>query len=374
MSPYKRGGTWYVEVPAKLSPTGKRSRQASEARTEGEAKLLEAEMRVHGDRARKDLGPGVRNPQRLTLKKAAARYLLKMKGRGGYDSLAHTVAKYIDRSALGDLLLEHVTTAAIETFLASIVVKKRANGIVDEAAVPAPATLNRIRSCISGAFKTVKKLKLWHGDNPVADVEHRPEPEHHDRLIAPDRIKELVASAPDDDWRLVFALAAYAGLRRSDIARLDLDGHVDLEARVMTIVKGKDPRNAGRIRRVGVHRDLVPMIEAARARGLDLRARAWQNSAAQVKSALDADEAVFHGLRHTWASQMIECGARESVVEFMGWGRRKSSTFRKHYLDFPNARLVAEIDRLVWPEPPDDEGELVFEAQTGHSPWARVAR
>lgn len=346
MSPYKRGTKFYVEW---TDERGKRHRKSSKARTMKEAELIEKELQVGSFRAKQGLAPGSRNPHQLTLQDAADRYLEKMKGRGGYDSLEDAIEKHIERSGLGELLLERVTTAVLDEYLDNVKVTLRQRGKKKTEGPPSPATRNRLRSMFSGCFRVVKKAKLYFGENPAADIEHAAEPEHHDRLIEPGMIREMLRDAPSDDWRVVFALAAYAGLRRSDIARLDLEEHVDLERRVITVVRGKDPSGAGKIRRVGIHTDLVPLIEAARDRKLDLRARNWQDSAKKAKDALGDKDAVFHGLRHTWATHLVECGARESVVEYMGWGRRKSSTFRKHYLDFPSARLVEEIDKLAYP-------------------------
>lgn len=346
MSPFRRGSVWYTEH---TDETGRRRRLASEERTEKAAKLLESELRVGADRAKKGLQPGSKNPMRLTLSAAAPKYLATLRNEDNRKNLSFTVAKHVDRSGLGDLLLEHVTPAAIEEYLLG----QERDGL-------SPATANRIRSCFSGIFRVVKKLGLFHGDNPVRNVEQRVEPEHTDRLIDPGLVLELLESAPSEDWRLFIAIAAYAGLRRGEIKRLDLNTDVDLRTRVMIVRKSK----TNRIRHVGVHRDLVPMIEAARERGTVFSGRTWQKSHTVVKEAIGDEDAVFHGLRHTWSSRLVECGARVDVVDFMGWGRRKSSTFRKHYLDFPASRLVEEIDKLTWPEPTDEIGDAIREEET----------
>lgn len=340
MSPYQRGDVWYVRF---TDETGRPRREASKARTKKEADLLEAELRIGADRAKKGLQPGQRNPTKLTLSQAAKKYLPRLKAETTRKNCEHMVAKHIDRSGLGALLLEHVTTAKIEDYLERLA--------KDESA--SPATQNRIRSLFSGCFRVAKKLGLFHGENPVRAVEMRKEPDHVERLIPPELVPELIADAPDEDWRLVIALAAYTGMRRSEIRRLDLVEHIDLAARVLTVVQSK----TGVIRKVGVHRDLVPLIEAARKRGTDLSAHSWQKSALVIKAVLEDDDLVFHGLRHTWATRLVDCDARSDVVEFMGWGRRQSSTFRKHYLDFPSARLVEEIDKLTWPAVPESEPE-----------------
>jgi integrase len=360
MAPYRRGSVWYVEISAALSPTGRRQRISTEARTELEADLLEAEMRVAADRARKGLPAGNRNPSKLTLKQAAERSLERLRGRGGYDQLRHTTNKHIVRSGLGELLLENITPVMIEDYL------KKKSGV-------GPSTQNRIRAAISGAYSTVKRLQLFFGDNPIEFTEHRQEPEHIDRMVDPDDIAKLLKNAPGKEWRLVFALAAFAGLRRSEIRRLDLNEHVDLKRRVMHVVRSK----TGVARRVGIHLYLVPLLKDAQKTGVELGDHTWQHSAEQVQKALGSDDD-FHGLRHTWASQLIDCGARESVVEFMGWGRRKSSTFRKHYLDFPDARLRAEIDKLVYPgissAGSGGSSRSNPTARNGHTPQKRGAR
>jgi integrase len=348
MSPFKRGAKWWLDVPASLSPTGKRLREPSEARTEREATLLEHERRIQGDRARKHLGPGSINPKKTKLLAAATRFAETRRSEGHRANTLHTVNKHVERSGLGELLLEHVTPTVIEDYLQKIERQEKAS----------PGLQNRIRSMLSGTFKQAKKDRVWFGANPVTEVEQREESQGEERMIDPADILDILENAPTDDWRVVLALAAYAGLRRGEIRKLDLldEKIVDFGARVITVLKSKN-----KTRHVGIHKDLLPILEAARKRGLVLSSKTWQKAHLVVKTALDDDDAVFHGLRHSWTSQLDECGARESVVEYMGWGRRSGTTRKKRYLHFPAARLVAEIDKLVWPSS-DDEPQT----QTGH--------
>lgn len=372
MSPFKRGNTWHLDIPAKLSLTGKRDRPASEARTFEEAEALERELKVLGDRARKNLAPGTRNPHRLTLLQAAHEKLAAMEGRGGHDSMKHAVKKHIERSGLGALLLEQITTQMIEDYLDALEVTKRADGEVKETKA-SRGTRNRLRSLFSGIFRFIKKRKRYFGENPISDVEYVPEAEVvEDRVVPPELVRELLADAPSFFWRLCFALAVYAGLRRGEVAKLDLreqseGGDIDLGERVLVIRKGKDPSGAGRVRHVGVHLELVPLIEEARRQGLDLRTRSVQDAAEKVKDTLAADYD-FHGLRHTWTSQLEECGAKDSAAEYMGWGRR-GTTRKRRYMHIPAARLRAEIDRLVYPGGPsaDDVPQPIVGHEMGTS-------
>lgn len=358
---FRRGQTFYTEH---TDERGVRRRLASKARTRAEAELLEAELKVQADRVRKGLAVGALNPTKLTLLEAAEKYKARQKNEGTRKVLGYTIEKHLERTHLGEMLLEHITPAIIDDYLESMTVM-RGRG-EDRSEEPAtPATMNRVRSAISGCYRTVKKLKLFHGENPARDVEQREEPEHVDRLIDPSLVPELLADAPDERWRLFLMIAAYTGMRKSEIKRLDLSIHYDARARVIT-VKGK--RN--KVRRVGVHKDLAPKLDAALKAGQPtFDDRSWQKAHMIVKGVLEDDEAVFHGLRHTWASRLIECGARDGVVEYMGWGRRTSSTFRRAYLDIPNSRLVEEIDKLTWPAVVDEEIEAT--AQIRHSPSKR---
>jgi integrase len=349
VSPFKRGGVIYTEH---TDATGVRRRLASKARTMKEATILEGELKVQADRVKKGLSVGVLNPGALTLSEAAQKYLAKQKNPGTRASYEFTIGKHIDRSHLGPMLLEHVTVAAIEAYLEGMTVE------VGDKEVPAtPATQNRVRSAISGCFRTVIKLRLFHGANPVRDVEQRKEPEHTERLIPAALIPELLKDAPDEDWRTILAIAAYAGLRKSEIRRLDLKADVDLEAGIITVRAGKGDK----VRRVGIHRELAPYLAAAVKRGFVPASKTWQKAHMVVKSVLEDDSLVFHGLRHTWASQLVECGAREGVVEYMGWGRPTKSTFRRAYLQMPASRLVEEVNKLAWPktETPEDTGNVV---------------
>lgn len=288
-------------------------------------------------------------------REAAKLWLRKQRACKSYDDMRTKVGKHIERSDLGEQLLEHVTAAVIDDYL---------TGLESDDEHPAtPATANRLRSMFSGIYRHLDERGLWHGQNPARKVKQRKEPMRDERRLAPELVSLLLEHAPDDAWRTVFAIAAYTGMRRGEIRALSWDD-VDVERRIITVAQSK----TGVVRKVGIHRQLVPILKDAKKRGLALDDRTWQKAAKRVRAALKAagaasTTACFKALRSAWATQLVECGARADVVEYMGWGPRRSSVFRKHYLDFPASRLVAEVDRLRWPKAQKRERRLPYAAR-----------
>jgi integrase len=170
--------------------------------------------------------------------------------------------------------------------------------------------------------------------NPTGSVELPPNDERRrERVATAEQAAQLLAVLPDD-VQVPYALAFYAGLRRSEIDRLDWKD-VDLKGRAILVRRSKSEAGTGR--RVPIAAPLVPILtgltpkkgavcsrsvmsgkHAARAR------KAWtyvDHEAAMPKKKRNPPlEAIgLHEARHTYASLLVAAGyTLKEVMEYLG--------------------------------------------------------
>lgn len=331
MSPFRRGKVWWTSI-------GGRNRSLR-TKVRAEAVAREAELRNSSERAR--LGLEVRdvNPRGLTMCDAVGIHLdTRAKKQAGRDRLAATLDKHIRRDPIGRLHLEQVTSGVIVEWLD----RREAEGA-------SATTCNRLRAYLSSIFGGLIERELWRGENPVRRVRLRRQQQPRSRLLPADVVPDLLLAAPTPGWHVAFALAAYAGLRRGEIERLQW-ADVDLVARILTVRKSK----TGVARTVAIHRELAAILEQQRSKAGPVARAGWGKSAVIVRTALaraglEVDAAAcFHSLRHTWATRMIDCGADPWIVQFMGWGPPRNSVMATSYTR-PRQALIDAVDKLWWP-------------------------
>jgi integrase len=333
---YKRGTTWYIDF---VDSTGKRQRIRTACPTKASAEKLAAEMQLRADRARKGLGVEEANPEGLTLRAAAQWWLAHHVSKRSAGKMGPSIQKHLVRGALGPLPLEQVTPGKAASFLA-VVAKETSE-----------ATANHVHAYLSGVFSTLERHGRFHGANPMRKVRRYKLDEAQANPWPAWCVPLLIEHAPTPGWRVGIALAAYTGMRRGEIERLR-GGDVDLKERIIKVGRTK----TGAARRVGIHKELLAILREHAGKG-SIAEAGWNKSAVVIRDAakragISADiyEAhTFHDLRDTWTSQMRECDARTDVIEFMGWGKRKSSVMRSTYLAFADSRLREETDKLSWP-------------------------
>ena len=150
------------------------------------------------------------------------------------------------------------------------------------------------------------------------------------RAVERDDVWEREFAGRRERDRLLLALFAYAGLRRSELLGLDWDD-VDLERRLLRVRKAK----GGRQRAVPIHPALEPLFTAY----LQLRARPGAGPLRRRPGpAADADDpdpdlpplrraagvterkrVTPHTLRHVFASELLRAGANlRQIQELLG--------------------------------------------------------
>jgi integrase len=337
MSPFKRGSTWWTSVGGERVSLRTKSRAVAAERA--------AELANQAARQRLGLEQRNKNPRGLTLSEAVD---LHLRGPAAKqlqrEKLAHTLRKHVQRDPIGELPLERVTRGVVVEWL-----ERR------EQAGAAPATLNRLRSNLSAIFARMIEREAFFGDNPCRGVARRAVEQGDPSATPWPMVPGLLEHMPTTAWTVAAAFAVFGGLRRGEIQRAQWSD-LDIRARMMTVPKTK----TGVRRIVPLHRELVAVLEQLQPREeartgpvVMLGPAAWGKSHAIVRNALrraGADNSVglachFHGLRSTWSTRLIDCGADPFIVQLIGWGAR--GVMAKHYLR-PTRALLDAIDLLTY--------------------------
>ncbi len=165
--------------------------------------------------------------------------------------------------------------------------------------------------------------------NPLRLVELPPNDEKP-RLrvaLAPEAAALLAALEPED--RLPYAIAFYAGLRRSEIYRLEWDDVLDGDHIATRVLVRRSKSEAGTQRRPPIADNLrVVLADAWERRGCPQTGKVVDRSvmsgkiAARVTAAWDAaglNRITLHECRHTYASLLMAAGYTiKELMEFMG--------------------------------------------------------
>lgn len=338
---HPRSGVFFTDY---YDESGRRIRVSTKKRTKREGDLVEAEMMNRAARVRHGLEVRDRNPGRYTVAKAATWWLDTVAAKQAQGpSVRPVVERHIVKSALAGLLLEQVTPGHVKRWL-----HEKSGGDLSANSV------NHLRAYLMGIFTKANEFGLWLGSNPVKETKRLGTDEPESRALPASYVLPLIDHAPTPGWRVVVAVAAFAGMRRSEIERvLAKKGwpDIDFDERIIRVSKTKAKKN----RRVAIHPGLWLVLSDARERNVrppSAGAYLGSNdiiSAALRRAGLDDEGATFHGLRGTWATQMQVCGALDGITEYMGWGARTSSVMRRHYQHPPAEALRREIDKLWYP-------------------------
>ena len=160
--------------------------------------------------------------------------------------------------------------------------------------------------------------------------------------VSPETIEQVIAACPDDQWRLIFALPRYAGVRfPSEVADLKWDD-VDWTTGRFTIHEPKVEHHAGRgTRVVPIFADLRPHLERAyrnREKGAVYvvpRVRSTTNVATHAKRIVETKAKVaawpklFVNLRGSCSDDLERRGIPEKAIN--AWIGNSARMRRRHY-------------------------------------------
>jgi integrase/recombinase XerD len=167
---------------------------------------------------------------------------------------------------------------------------------------PRANTRHAYRSDIDVFYTWAVKRKVVE-HNPVELIDPIRVPKTLPRPVAEEHIPMLIATAPSEMVRLAVVLAAYAGLRVSEIAKLDASD-IDLANSVLMVRDGKGNKD----RRIPLHPTARQMLAPAIKRGGRVVPYAKNSIGVAVSAHLHAQglDASCHKLRGSFATNLAK--------------------------------------------------------------------
>ena len=234
----------------------------------------------------------------------------------------------------------------------------------------APVTCN-LRICLlREMFRVILEVDGC-SDNPWDGIRLRAGDGYTRRELTLDEVRRLLLAATEcgREWRMLFSLAIYTGMRLGDCCRLRWDS-VNLEASVMQIIPHKTRRYlAGRPVTIPLHAELAGMLTETPSEDRsgfvmetiadDFTNRRWSISrtltrifaAAGITTSVMIEgrerktpEATFHSLRHTFVSIAVNAGVPLATVQSIVG--HTSTAMTRHYYHPNEAALRQAVDAI----------------------------
>jgi integrase len=228
------------------------------------------------------------------------------------------------------------------------------------------STVNWEKSTLSRLFQVL--IELQHVDaNPCRLVRNLSQKSGERQVYLSSATVHAIAERCPEWYQPLLWTAFYTGMRRGEILGL-LRKQVRLAQRMIYL--GPEDTKEGHWKRVPIHRELVPIVQAVlqgasliggrvfslhdRKGVRDLELESFKNVWPRVCDALDLQEPLprFHDLRHTWRTNARRSGVDPQIAEsIMGhWFKGKSVNDRYGYVS--DAELLAAVDKMTF-----DHGE-----------------
>ena len=191
------------------------------------------------------------------------------------------------------------------------------------------------------------------------------------RELSADEVRRLLASAAEEgaEWRTLFAIGAYTGLRLGDCCRLAWE-QVDMDRAIIQLVPRKTRRfSGGRLLTIPIHAQLMSALAetppASRSGAVlagiqsDFHSRRWivsrslgrifasagiVTSVAMEGRSHRTPVATFHSLRHSFVSFAANAGVPLAVVQSIVG--HSSSAMTRHYYHASETALRAAVNSI----------------------------
>ncbi len=168
--------------------------------------------------------------------------------------------------------------------------------------------------------------------NPFDTLKSGPTPSKYTRYITPDEIQRVIDACPDAEWRLLFGLARYAGLRISSESHRLTWADVDFERARLTVHSPKTERWEGHDQRV------VPITPKLMALLRDRFETMPEGETPLVT--IGGKGAVIRRVRRIWAKASVEPWARL-------WQTLRSSCEKEWAMTFPQFAVSRWIGHSI---------------------------
>jgi len=267
-----------------------------------------------------------------------------------------TARDYLAKHFGADTMLDSVTPGHADEFYRFLIRPKDQKG--------AGLGLNTARRICGRAkqFFAIALKKRLLTENPFAGIKCRVHGSSEDRkyFVTRAEAEKVLAACPDNEWRLIFALSRFAGLRCPSEHLALRWSDIDWQRDRFTVRSPKTEHHEGKASRViPIFPELRPHLEAARAEApkdaeyvigsyrldnANLRSRLFRI----IKAAgLKPWPKVFHNLR---SSRQTELAGQFPIHVVCDWIGNSVAIAQKHYLQVTESHLakaIGEVDAKV---------------------------
>lgn len=232
---------------------------------------------------------------------------------------------------LGDIRLDRFDRAAAESLVAWLAKRE---GRIGEKFSPATVAsyIRAIKTILGRAQQRWSQVQIPFKGLATSSVAADWSPVSHEQLA------KIIEACPDDDWRRLFALCRYAGLRLGEALRLEWKD-INWQDRTLTVrVPERRETTKHRQRTVPISPRLYPLLEAGlltEHNGADDRvALVNTNNIDKIARAIVARAGVpeyrkpFHSLRKSLESEWL---AEHPVMTVTKWLGHSPTVAAKHY-------------------------------------------
>ena len=325
----ERNGIWYINIPAELSPDGKRHRQSTKTRNRRAAEKIrdEEEEKYYYD----SFGVGQFKVS-LTREEFLKQYLLY--AQASLSARSYSLYEEIVKRVLDAVDWPPSAAALIEYWQARI----------DDKEIK-PITANKERRTVRSALNWGVREKLLRR-NPIASVpEWKVEEPATLEWFEPDEVEKILVEL-HEPYRPIVELALSAGLRLSEILSLAW-GDFD---RTKLPVFGKGSRQ----RYVPITSRMTAIVSKLRRGRKDepADARIFPYTREQVGAAFarardkaKVNKGHFHALRDTFSVWWVRSGGSIPVLSRI-LGHSTSEVTEKYYAHIPEVDVRAALEKM----------------------------
>lgn len=221
----------------------------------------------------------------------------------------------------------------------------------------ADSTVRRRCRMAKQFFRAAVKKRLI-AENPFADIKASDRPnDKRFYFVKPEQAQAILAACPDVEWRLIFALCRFGGLRcPSEVLRLTW-ADIDWSAGRFTVHASKTEHHAdGGVRVVPIFPELAPHLQAAfdaaepgqeyvvtrcRAASVNLRT---QLSRIIKRAGMVPWGKLFQNLRSTRETELAETFPIHTVCAWIGNSPRVAD---RHYLQVTEEHFARAVQKAV---------------------------
>ena len=328
---YKRNGWWYYQAII----NGQKVKKSLKTQDKSLAKQRQATIDYQKISGRLGL-----SPSRVTIAFCLGAFLETKRATLKESTYTRYCVMVVKLNDFFDGLVKNLTTSKISEYIAF----RREKGISGKTIHEELAILkSSIKSAWSNNLIQEEPIKKW------PQVKKIPKKPATIGFYSHDDIYKLKEYFKDKPFEPVFLFALYTGCRLSEVVSASVED-VDLNSdviRIHSIKTESDAENESRY--VPLHVDIKPMLKkviSARRKGLlfpEFCAMTNSQAAKYMKKACIATGVAykrFHGLRHTYATFLIEAGVDiKKVMSYGGWNELSTVQRYVHYAEALRANL-----------------------------------